>query len=161
MALAGRMTLPVVAAEASEPTAGEILQGINMFTPEEGDPAYKVKANEKYGTQWAVDMAYGYWHSNNTSPDVHDNANLFLIHALLNQRLIEDNMNGGTWLRVEFSGPGGWIPILIRPAACSAREPAAPPIRMPISTEGTRVCSRKLRSCSISTTSAPASSPVW
>lgn len=107
MALAGLMTLPVIAAEASEPTAGEILQGINMFTPEEGDPAYKVKANEKYGTQWAVDMAYGYWHSNNTSPDVHDNANLFLIHALLNQRIIEDNMNGGTWLRVEFSGSWG------------------------------------------------------
>ena len=107
MALAGLAALPVIAAEASEPTAGEILQGINMFTPEEGDPAYKVKANEQYGTQWAVDMAYGYWHSNNTSPDVHDNANLFLIHAQLNQRLIEDNMNGGTWLRVEFSGSWG------------------------------------------------------
>ena len=60
MALAGLAALPVIAGEASEPTAGEILQGINMFTPEEGDPAYKVKANEKYGTQWAVDMAYGY-----------------------------------------------------------------------------------------------------
>ena len=161
MALAGLAALPVIAAEASEPTAGEILQGINMFTPEEGDPAYKVKANEQYGTQWAVDMAYGYWHSNNTSPDVHDNANLFLIHAQLNQRLIEDNMNGGTWLRVEFSGSWGWIPILIRPAACSVREPAAPPIRMPIFMAGTRACSRSLLSCSISTTSAPASSPVW
>ena len=107
MALAGLMTLPVIAGEASEPTAGELLQGINMFTPEEGDPACKVTANEKYGTQWAVDMAYGYWHSNNTSPDVHDNANLFLIHAQLNQRLIEDSVNGGTWLRAEFSGSWG------------------------------------------------------
>ncbi len=107
MALAGLAALPVIAGEASEPTAGDILQGINMFTPEEGDPAYKVKANEQYGTQWAVDMAYGFWHSNNTAPGAHNKANLFLIHAQLNQRLIEDNVNGGTWLRVEFSGSWG------------------------------------------------------
>lgn len=107
MALAGLAALPVIAGEASEPTAGDILQGINMFTPEEGDPAYKVKANEQYGTQWAVDMAYGFWHSNNTAPGVHNKANLFLVHAQLNQRLIEDNVNGGTWLRVEFSGSWG------------------------------------------------------
>ena len=50
-----------------------ILQGINMFTPEEGDPAYKVKANEKYGTQWGVDMAYGLWNTEKVS-------DLSLIH---------------------------------------------------------------------------------
>lgn len=107
MVLAGLAAQSVIAGEASEPMAGDILQGINMFTPEEGAPAYKVKANDQYGTQWAVDMAYGFWHSNNTTPGVHNKANLFLIHALLNQRLIEDNVNGGTWLRVEFSGSWG------------------------------------------------------
>ena len=30
---------------------GAILEDINMYTPEDGDPAYKVTANEKYGTQ--------------------------------------------------------------------------------------------------------------
>ena len=60
MALAGLAALPVIAGETSEPTAGELLQGINMFIPEEGDPAYKITANEKYGTQWYADAAYGY-----------------------------------------------------------------------------------------------------
>ena len=60
MALVGLAALPVIAADDSKPTAGELLQGINMFTPEEGDPACKITANEKYGTQWYVDAAYGY-----------------------------------------------------------------------------------------------------
>ena len=58
MALTSLMALPVIAQD-STPAVGDILQGINMFTPEEGDPAYKVKANEKYGTQWGVDMDFG------------------------------------------------------------------------------------------------------
>lgn len=105
IAMAGLMVAPVFADDT--PAPGELLEGINMFTPEEGDPAYKVRANEKYGTQWAVDMAYGYWHSKNTRSDFNNNANLFLIHAQLNQRLIEDKVNGGTWLRAEFSGSWG------------------------------------------------------
>ncbi len=105
LALAGVMTSTAFAQEA--PAVGDILDSINMFTPEEGDPAYKVKANEKYGTQWAVDMAYGYWHSSNAARGYNNNANMGLIHAQLNQRLIDDSVNGGTWLRVEFSGSWG------------------------------------------------------
>ncbi len=107
MALAGLMTLPVFAGEASEPTAGDILQGINMFTPEDGDPAYKVRANEQYGTQWYVDAAYGYWNSNKAISGTNRHTNLFLIHAALNQQLIENSVHGGTWLRAEFSGSWG------------------------------------------------------
>ena len=105
MALTSLMALPVIAQD-STPAVGDILQGINMFTPEEGDPAYKVKANEKYGTQWGVDMAYGLWNTEKVS-DVKRHNNLALLHAQLNQRLIEDKANGGTWLRVEFSGSWG------------------------------------------------------
>ncbi len=104
LALAGLAALPVIAGEASEPTAGELLQGINMFTPEDGDPAYKVKANEKYGTQWAVDAAYGYWHADKAISGTNRHNNFFLVHAQLNQRLIQDEPNGGTWLRAEVSG---------------------------------------------------------
>lgn len=53
LARAGLMTAPVFA-------AGAILEEINMFVPEDGDPAYKITANEKYGTQWYADMAYAY-----------------------------------------------------------------------------------------------------
>ena len=107
LAMAGLMATPVIAEDASKPQAGDLLQGINMFTPEEGDPAYKVTANEKYGTQWYADLAYGYWHSHNASNEVHSNANLALLHAALNQRIIKDDVNGGTWLRVELSGSWG------------------------------------------------------
>ena len=104
MALAGLAALPVIAGEASEPTAGELLQGINMFIPEEGDPAYKITANEKYGTQWYADAAYGYWQTDNAIPGTNRHNNYFLLHAVLNQRIIENSVSGGTWLRAEFSG---------------------------------------------------------
>lgn len=94
-------------ADDSTPAAGDLLEGINMFTPEDGDPAYKIAANEKYGTQWYADLAYGYWHSHNADPAMHSNANLALFHTVLNQRLINDSVNGGTWLRFEFSGSWG------------------------------------------------------
>ena len=107
MALVGLAALPVIAADDSKPTAGELLQGINMFTPEEGDPAYKVTAYEKYGTQWYADAAYGYWQADNAIPGTNRHNNFFLVHAVLNQRLIEDSVNGGTWFRAEFSGSWG------------------------------------------------------
>lgn len=107
LALAGLIATPVFAEEASKPQAGDILQGINMFTPEDGDPSYKVKANERFGTQWAADVAYGFWGTNNAAPGTNGKSNYALLHAQLNQRLIEDNENGGTWLRVEVSGSWG------------------------------------------------------
>ena len=107
MALAGLMTVPAIADETSKPTAGDILQGINMFTPAEGDPSYKVKAYENFGTEWALDIAYGYWNTNKTAPGTNRHSNYALLHGQLNQRLIEDDRNGGTWLRFELSGSWG------------------------------------------------------
>ena len=121
LALTGLMTTSAFAQDAV--AAGEILDGINMFTPAEGDPAYKVTANEKYGTQWAVDMAYGYWHSHNAAESMHSNANLALLHAQLNQRVIEDSVNGGTWIRPGVLGEG------LGPVACTL--PRAPAGRAP------------------------------
>lgn len=92
---------------AQDSAPGELLESINMFTPEEGDPAYKVTANEKYGTQWYADLAYAYWHSKNALSGYNNNANMALVHAVLNQRIIEDSTNGGTWVRFEFSGSWG------------------------------------------------------
>lgn len=103
----GTLSLAPAMAEDAAPEIGALLEGINMFTPEEGDPAYKVRANEKYGTQWAVDMAYGMWGNDGAAPSVPSLSHYALIHAQLNQRLIQDDTNGGTWLRVEFSGAWG------------------------------------------------------
>lgn len=87
---------------------GDILDGINMFTPCEDTPAYKTAANEKYGTQWAADVAYGYWNTHRAADGVPGHhRNMALLHAQLNQRLIADEVNGGTWLRAEVSGSWG------------------------------------------------------
>ncbi len=100
-ALAGLAALPAAASEDSKPTAGgaPLLQDINMFTPEEGEPAYRHEANERWGTQWAVDAAYAFWGTHNALPGTRHKNNYALLHAQLNQRIA-----GGTWLRAEFSG---------------------------------------------------------
>ena len=105
-ALMGLATVGMTS-KAEDTQAGDILQDINMFTPEEGDPAYKVTANEKAGTQWGVDMAFGYWGASKTEPGAYNKNALYLIHAQLNQRLIKNEKHGGTWLRVELSGTTG------------------------------------------------------
>ena len=105
VAVAGLMAATSFAGEHVQ--RGELLEGINMYAPEEGDWQWKIDANEKYGTQWYVDTAYGYWHTNGASPESNNNSNYLLLHAMLNQRVIEDSVNGGTWLRVELSGSWG------------------------------------------------------
>ena len=44
-----------------------------LYAPEEGDWQWKIDANEKYGTQWYVDTAYGYWHTNGAATNNHNN----------------------------------------------------------------------------------------
>ncbi len=109
LVLAVFLCLPASAREDSKPLAGEsapgqLLQDINMFTPEEGDPAFKHRAHERYGTQWAIDAAYAFWGTHRALPGTRHKNNYALLHAQLNQRLIADERNGGTWLRAEFSG---------------------------------------------------------
>ncbi len=110
LALGGLLTLGRIsmAGEDSKPLAeGEetpLLQDINMFIPEEGAPAFKHKACTYCGTQWAVDMAYAFWGTHNALPRTRHKNNYALLHAQVNQRLLEDVANGGTWLRAEFSG---------------------------------------------------------
>ncbi len=91
-------------------TYGDILEGINMFSPEAEENSTNLhKAhshmNRQFGTQWAVDMAYGYWHTNGAALNNHNHYTL--LHAQLNQRLVADCINGGTWLRAEVSGSWG------------------------------------------------------
>ncbi len=107
MALAGFLLLSASASGDSKPQAeerGALLQDINMFPPEEGDPGFKIKASERYGTQWVVDAAYAFWGTHRALPGTRHKNNYALLHAQVNQRLAEDSRNGGTWLRAEFSG---------------------------------------------------------
>ncbi len=108
-ALLALMSLAATAGGASKPQAetaalGQLLQDINMFTPEDGAPAFKITANERYGTQWAVDAAYAFWGTHNALPGTRHKNNYALLHAQVNQRLLANERHGGTWLRAEFSG---------------------------------------------------------
>lgn len=106
LSVVGLLTAPVVAGEV-EPVSGNIVYEGNMFAPGEGAPEYKKAANEKYGTQWIVDMVYGYWALDNAIDGYNKNTNIAILYTIFNQRLIKDDVNGGTWLRVDLAGSWG------------------------------------------------------
>ncbi len=103
--------MPVVVGAETAPCCssqpGALLQKMDLLTPDSSAPAYKVKANKKVGSQWHVDLAYGYFNVHDTELGKDTNFNLGLLHGHVNQRLIQDDKNGGTWLHVEFIGSWG------------------------------------------------------
>ncbi len=86
---------------------GAILQKMDLLTPDSSAPAYKIKANDRVGSQWHVDLAYGYFNVHDTDLGKSANFNLALLHGHVNQRIIKDDTNGGTWLHAEFIGSWG------------------------------------------------------
>ncbi len=85
-----------------EVTSSGIYDG-NLFAPEEGDPAYKIAANENLGFQFAGDAAIGYWNNEKAGNDAPKNSIYFLLHAQAAQNIVQDNVNGGLWFRTELS----------------------------------------------------------
>lgn len=89
--------------EAAEST---LLQDLDLYEPEDDAPAYQKTANERFGTQWLFDMAYGGWRTQH-GEDGNHGYHYALLHLILTQRLWESTRTGGTWLRVEFGGAWG------------------------------------------------------
>lgn len=106
LSVLGLLAAPVTA-EAQDATPGSIVYNGNMFTPGANAPEYKRVANERFGTQWYVDLVYGYWALDNAMDGYNENEHIAIMYAILNQRLIEDNVNGGTWLRIDVAGSWG------------------------------------------------------
>ena len=106
LAMAGLLT-SATTAEAYEATPGYVVYEGNMFAPGESGPEFKKTLNDKYGTQFIFDLVYGYWALDNAMPGYNHNANMAILYTILNQRLIKDELNGGTWLRVDFAGSWG------------------------------------------------------
>lgn len=94
----------------AEEGAGEeestLLQDLDLYEPEDDAPAYKKAGNERFGTQWLCDMAYGGWRTQHGESGNHG-YHYALLHLILTQRLWADTRTGGTWLRVEFGGAWG------------------------------------------------------
>ena len=106
LAVLGMAVAPLMPiAEAASP--GHVVYEGNMFAPGENGPEFKQKLNDQYGTQFIFDLVYGYWALDNAMDGYNKNANLAILYTILNQRLVEDELNGGTWLRVDFAGSWG------------------------------------------------------
>lgn len=86
---------------------GSLIYNAHMLTPGDNAPEFKKKANDLYGTQWFVDLYYGYWAIDNTTPGYSTHGQIAILYAILQQRLIEDSLNGGTWLRADLAGSWG------------------------------------------------------
>lgn len=106
LAMAGLLAAPM-SAVADEPAPGSVVYNGNTFDPGPNGPEYKKAANAKYGTQWIVDLVYGYWALDNAMDGYNENEHIAILYTILNQRLIEDAYNGGTWLRVDLAGSWG------------------------------------------------------
>lgn len=89
------------------PAPGNIVYNTNMFAPGDSSPAFKKAANEQYGTQWYFELDYGFWALDNAMPGYTNTNHLAILYAILNQRLIKDDINGGTWLRMDVAGSWG------------------------------------------------------
>lgn len=96
-----------VGAESYEPTPGHVVYAGNSFAPGEQSPEFKKTLNERCGTQFIFDLVYGYWALDNAMDGYNKNANMAILYTILNQRLWRDDVNGGTWLRVDFAGSWG------------------------------------------------------
>ncbi len=104
--MAGLLAAPAVS-EAYEPAPGHVVYEGNMFGPGESGPEFKKTLNDKYGTQFIFDLVYGYWSVDNSMPEYNSTAHMAILYTILNQRLVQDETNGGTWLRVDFAGSWG------------------------------------------------------
>lgn len=104
LSAAAACSLP--AAQAVDFAPGDWLERLNMLTPGELDPEYKRQAYEQLGTQWAGAISLGAWHAARTDTGSH-NRPYATADLLLIQRLVQDDRNGGTWLRAAATAKFG------------------------------------------------------
>ncbi|MBO5683709.1 MAG: carbohydrate porin [Akkermansia sp.] len=78
-----------------------------LAIPGESAPAWKKKLYDTTGTAFYVELYGAYWAVDNQS-EGYDNDNLSLLYfSSLDQRLIQDNVNGGTWFNLSLAGSWG------------------------------------------------------
>lgn len=93
--------------------AGETSAPYHMFydgglmIPDASAPAYKQKLYDTTGTAFCLEIFGGYWAVDHQAPGYNDDCFLGLVYGRVDQRLIKDEVNGGTWLNVAVSGSWG------------------------------------------------------
>ena len=104
-ALAAMAMLPAAAQDAPSLTEYYFLLPTN-----EDSFSYLRKADLEYGTQWNCRLAYNMWNTEGGLPGMNNHHNILMFSTQVQQRVIEDSVGGGTWLRVEFDASWGLDP---------------------------------------------------
>ena len=78
----------------------------SLLIPGENDPAYKKALYNATGTGALLEIFGGYWGIDNQSPGYSTTNYLALLFGMADQRLIKDEVNGGTWFN--FAVAGSW-----------------------------------------------------
>jgi len=90
--------------------AGEASDNYRMFydggllIPGADAPAYKQKLFDKTGTAFLLELFAGYWAIDNQAPGYNSDAYLGLLYSRIDQRIIKDEVNGGTWFNLAVAG---------------------------------------------------------
>ncbi len=88
-------------------TPGKFFYDGGLMIPGEGAPAYKKALFDKTGTAFGVELGLGYWAIDHQAEGFNSDNYLALLWARVDQRLIKDEINGGTWLRADAMGSWG------------------------------------------------------
>ncbi|MBR5523560.1 MAG: carbohydrate porin [Akkermansia sp.] len=78
-----------------------------LMLPGENDPAYKKALYNATGTAFGVELGVGLWAIDNQAPSYNSDNAVGMLWAHVDQRLIKNDINGGTWLRVDMMGSWG------------------------------------------------------
>ena len=107
LAAAGVGSNAVAGEAAAEPQRYHVFYDGGLMIPGEDAPAYKKAIYNATGTAFGVELGVGLWAIDNQAPGYNSNNAVGLLWARVDQRLIEDNVNGGTWLRADVMGSWG------------------------------------------------------
>lgn len=78
-----------------------------LTIPGDSAPAWKKKLYETTGTAFYVELYGAYWAVDNQAPG-YESDNLSLLYfSSLDQRIIENNVDGGTWFNLALAGSWG------------------------------------------------------
>ncbi|MBR1982945.1 MAG: carbohydrate porin [Akkermansia sp.] len=107
------LSLLALSGLCSSPVTAETCDSFHRFydgallIPGDDAPAYKQKLFDKTGTAFTVEIFGGYWGIDNQSPNYSSTNYLLLYFSSLDQRIIKDDVNGGTWFNLALAGSWG------------------------------------------------------
>lgn len=75
--------------------------------PGENAAAYKQKIYDSTGTTFTLELTGGYWGVSHLAEGYNSDNYVAILFGAVNQRLIQNDINGGTWLSVAVAGSWG------------------------------------------------------